>query len=375
MKKQTQSYYAAIDLHSNNLFVAIVDSQGRRIKHARLFCELYEVEKFLKPYQARIAAIAVESTFNWYWLVDGLQDSGYEVLLANPAGLKQYDGLKHADDKSDGVFLADLLRLGILPTGYILERKLRAVRDLLRRRASHVAKRTALVLSLRNLQMRTRSRCVISSRQMAHGHQKELVELFDDPAEKLTADVQKTHIDAFAKSIARIEKHVLLTARKLPHYEQLLAVPGIGKILAMTIALEVGDIGRFRSAEHFASYARMVKAVRMSNGKNKGENNRKCGNRYLGWACIEAANFIRRYDERAKRWHARKAAKTNPIVATKALGCKLAKAAWYILKEGSMYDGDRLFGPGKQPGGAAAADESGRASTSQKKGLNKESIA
>ncbi len=368
--KKALSYYAAIDLHSNNLVIAIVDAQGRRIKDARLFCELYEVEKFLQPYRSRIATVAVESTFNWYWLVDGLQDLGYEVVLANPAALVQYDGLKNADDKSDAFFLADVLRLGIMPQGYVGDRRLRAVRDLLRRRASLVARRTALSLSLRNLQMRTRGNCPISTVHIQKGRAQELVDLFDDPAEKMTAEIQKAHIDAFGRSIARIEKHVLASARALPRFAQLSRVPGIGKILAMTIVLEIGDIGRFPSPEHFASYCRMVKATRTSNGKKKSENNRKCGNRYLAWAFIEAANFIRRYDTRAQRWHDRKAAKTNPVIAKKALGCKIAKTVWYILTHGSEYDGERLFGPEKNRGTAQANHENfGRASTSQNKGL------
>ena len=155
----------------------------------------------------------MESTFNWYWLVDGLEDLGYRVLLAKPAELTQYDGLKHADDQSDAFFLAELLRLGILPTGYVCERKLRAVRDLLRRRAGLVAKRTALILSLRNLQLRTKGSALESSLlKSASAH--DLVSQFEDPAEKLTADVQKTHIDAFSRSILRIENHVLKIASK-----------------------------------------------------------------------------------------------------------------------------------------------------------------
>lgn len=372
MKKKAHVYYVAIDLHSNNLFAAIVDAQGRRIKHARLFCELYEVEKFLQPWRAQIAAIALESTFNWYWLADGLQDLGYRVVLANPAALVQYDGLKHADDKSDAFFLAQLLRLGILPTGYIAERKLRAVRDLLRRRASLVAQRTALTLSLRNLQMRTKGHCPMpSSRLQRQGESQELIDLFEEPAEKMTAEIQKTHIDALGRSIARIEKHVQQSTRQLPHCAQLTSVPGIGKILAMTILLEVGEITRFKSAENFASYARMVKAARLSNGKKKGENNAKCGNRYLSWAFIEASHFIRRYDERAARWHARKVARTNKIIATKALGCKLAKTVWYILSRGCQYDGERLFGPSKSRGPAleGGAKTLGEHPKSQKKGL------
>jgi transposase len=161
----------------------------------------------------------------------------------------------------------------------------------------------------------------------------------------------------------------------LPGYKALQSVPGIGRILAMTILLEVGDIRRFASAEHFASYARMVKASRRSNGRMKAENNRKCGNRYLAWSFIEAANFIRRYDVRAQRWHDRKAARTNAIIARKALGCKVAKTVWHILTHGCAYDGDRLFGPATAerapaPARAQAAEPSPRrASASQNAGL------
>jgi transposase len=115
LKAYASGFTVRPDLHSNNLFVAIIDAQGRRIKDGRLFCELHEIEKFLRPYRSRIVSIAVESTFNWYWLVDGLQDLGYQVLLAKPAELTQYDGLKHADDQSDAFFLAELLRLGTCP--------------------------------------------------------------------------------------------------------------------------------------------------------------------------------------------------------------------------------------------------------------------
>jgi transposase len=155
---------------------------------------------------------------------------------------------------------------------------------------------------------------------------------------------------------------VLASARAFANFDRLGGVPGIGRILAMTIVLEVGDIRRFSSAEKFASYCRMVKSARTSNGKKKGENNAKCGNRYLAWAFVEAANFIRRYDPRAQRWHDRKAAKTHPVLAKKALGCKIAKAVWHILAEGSEYDGERLFGPGKSAGAAPATSRGARAS-------------
>jgi transposase len=146
-----------------------------------------------------------------------------------------------------------------------------------------------------------------------------------------------------AKSIGRVEKAVLACAREIPLYEKLLTLPGVGRILGMTITLEVGDIKRFQSDGQFASYCRLVDATRWSNGKPKGDNNAKCGNKYLAWAFVEAANFARRYDERCRRWYDRKAAKTNPILATKALGCKLAKAAWHMMSEQSNYNEQRMF--------------------------------
>src|SRR3954454_19779693 len=104
-------YFAGIDLHSNNLMVGIVDQAGKRIKHKKLDCNLDQVVGFLKPFKEQLRSAAVESTFNWYWLVDGLKAAGYPVVLANPVAIDQYDGLKHADDKSDAFFLAELQRL------------------------------------------------------------------------------------------------------------------------------------------------------------------------------------------------------------------------------------------------------------------------
>ena len=142
---------------------------------------------------------------------------------------------------------------------------------------------------------------------------KEAPKLYEHPANQLIAQVQAEHIQALAKSISRIEKAVLACAREIPLYERLLTIPGIGRILGMTITMEVGDIQRFKTDGDFASYCRMVDAKRLSNGKCKGENNQKCGNKYLAWAFVEAANFARRYDENCRRWYDRKAAKTSKV--------------------------------------------------------------
>ncbi len=333
---------AGIDLHSNNIMVGIVDGEGKRLAHQKLPCELKRILEFLAPFKKRLRRLAVESTYNWYWLVDGLQGAGYPVVLANPAKITQYSGLKHADDKSDAFFLAELLRLEILPTGYVYDAQRRPVRDLLRRRMSLVHQRTALMLSFKSLFTRT------TGEQMSLGRLKTLAvaqaqALYEHPANQLIAGLQIHHIEQLDASIGRLEKAVLNVARELPYYPQLKTLPGVGIILGLTITMEIGDIQRFAGPGQFASYCRTVAAQCSSNGKPKGENNGKCGNKYLSWAFVEAANFAKRYDEPCRQWYERKAAKTSQVVATKALACKLAKAAWHLVAEQTDYEPGRMF--------------------------------
>src|SRR5713101_27304 len=146
---------AGIDLHSNNLVAAVMDMDGKRLACQRLECRLKDVDGFLAPFKKRLEQVAVESTYNWYWLVDGLQASGYPVVLANPAAMQQYSGIKNAGDTNDAFFIAEQSRLKILPTGYIYDAELRPVRDLLRRRMLLVRQRTALMLSFKSLYTRT----------------------------------------------------------------------------------------------------------------------------------------------------------------------------------------------------------------------------
>ena len=334
---------AGMDLHSNNVVIGIMDVDGKRVASQKLPCDLKGVVKFLAPFKKRLEQIAVESTYNWYWLVDGLQALNYPVVLANPAAMEQYSGIKHADDTNDAFFLAELLRLKILPTGHIYDAQLRPVRDLLRRRLTLVHHRTGLMLSFKSLYTRT------TGQEMTLGELKDLEvkqaqELYHHPANQFIAGIQIKHIDQLTESVQKIEKVVLASARELPYYPKLTTLPGVGKILGMTITMEVGDIKRFADSGNFASYCRTVEAQRISNSKKKGENNSKCGNKYLAWAFVEAANFARRYDEQCRKWYDRKAAKTSNVIATKALACKLAKAAWHLMAQETDYDGKRMFG-------------------------------
>jgi transposase len=150
-------------------------------------------------------------------------------------------------------------------------------------------------------------------------------------------------VHTLSGEIERLEREVLGQVRLAAQFEPLLSIPGVGRILALAIMLETGEIERFESVGNFASYARCVQTKRMSNDKKKGEGNSKCGNKYLAWAFVEAANFAVRYNARIKRFHQRKTAKTNQIVATKAVAHKLARAAYHVMRERVPFDETRAF--------------------------------
>ena len=308
----------------------------------KLPCDLGRVAAALKPFKNRLDTVAVESTYNWYWLVDGLQDYGYKVVLANPAKITQYDGLKHGDDKSDAFFLAELLRLNILPTGHICDRELRPVRDLLRRRMGLVHKRTSVMLSLKSLYTRMTGK-QMELRRLKELEPRQAESLFDHPADQLIARLDLQLLEQLNQSITQIEKTILAVVKHFPSYQVLQTMPGVGIILGLTITLETVDPKRFATAGDYASYCRCVDSQRLSNGKKKGENNGKCGNKYLAWAFVEAANFAPRHDEHCRKFYDRKAAQVNQMVATKALACKLAKAAWHMMSDNAAFDVKRIF--------------------------------
>ena len=336
--------HCAVDLHGDNGFYGIMDTEGKRVFKKRLPNDLGKVLEALQPYrEALVDGIVVESTFNWYCLVDGLNAHGYGARLANPAAMEQYDGLKNADDETDAFFLAELSRLGILPEGYIYPREERPVRDLLRRRLLLVHQKTAHTLSFQNLIARERGE-QISSNRIQKLWPEEVKEFFSD--ERLVL-MGRTNIEAIRfldGQIKEIEKVVMAEVKLRPEYEKLLTVPGIGKILAFTIMLETGDINRFKKVGNYSSYCRCVKSSRLSNQKKKGENNRKNGNKYLSWAYVEAANFIRRYCPEAKRWYQRKLRRSKQVVATKALASKICKACYFIMKDQVDFDVKKIFG-------------------------------
>ena len=335
--------YAGIDLHSNNSVVSVIDEQDRVVAEKRLPNEIEGIVVLLAAFKRALVGVVVESTFNWYWLVDGLMAAGFRVHLAHPAAIVQYEGLKRTGDAHDARWLAHLLRLKILREGYIYPRQARGVRDLMRRRMQLVQSRSRQLLAMQTQLMRSTGRSLSSAQLKGTQAAAQLQGLVDDANVASALRANLAVAQALSGEIERLEREILAQVRLAAQFEPLLSVPGIGKILGLCIMLETGEIERFAKVGNFASYARCVDSERVSNGKKKGEGNAKCGNRYLAWAFVEAAHFAVRYNARIKRFYERKAAKTNPMVAIKAVAHKLARAAYHVMRTHERFEEARAF--------------------------------
>jgi len=334
--------YVGMDLHATNTYVGMVDEENTVLYKQRFRNELPLILSALDPFKKDIQGIVVESTFNWYWLVDGLMAEGYRVHLANVSAIKQYEGLKQIDDRRSAFWLANLLRLGILPTGYIYPKEERPTRDLLRKRLQLVRHRTSHVLSVKNILARNLG-LRMKSEDVKKITDAEVKRFFPDREMQTMVLSSVGLIRHLEDQISAIENMITKKLKVRKEFAKLMTVPGIGKILTLTIMLEVGDIHRFPTVGDYSSYCRCVKSIRTSAGKIIGYGNRKNGNKYLSWAYIEAAHAARRFHEMVRSYYEKKMARTNRIVAIKALSHKLTRASYYVLRDQVDYDPARLF--------------------------------
>ena len=345
MKPETSTtqLYCGMDLHSNNVYCGIIDQTGARLAGKRLPLDIEQIVAFLAPYRDELVDIVVESTYNWYWLVDGLQEFGYAVRLANPAETGRYSGMKHSDDKTDAFWLAEMSRLGILPVGYIYPKDMRPVRDMFRKRLLLVRQHGQTLMSLQTMIAQSAAQ-TISCSKLSTWTLKNVSACFEDAHLQKTAGCLLEVARKQAHVIGDLEAHAGKMVKLSGRWRRLLSAPGIGEILGATTMLETGPIDRFKSVGNYASYIRGVKSEKWSNNRKKGVGNRKNGNKYLAWAFVEAAQHAQRHYPEIRAWFERKMRKKNRAVAIKALSCKLAKALYYILRDDVEFDMKKMFG-------------------------------
>ena len=315
-------FYCGIDLSARTSQVCVIDEGMSVLVQEKVTNELHRITGLIEPYKESLQAV-VESSFNWYWLVDGLQEAGYDVCLAHPFGLYMITAAKVKTDRRDAFALAKLLKAGMIPEAYIYPKEHRSVRDLIRRRSRLVRLRAEEYGSLRRMLMRygildhTRN-------DIKRAIEQDIELWFKDRVIQLHARQELRRIWLYTEQIRSLEQVIHQAAKNRPEFDLLLSVPGLGNILALTILYETGDISRFESARHFSSYCRLVPGIAQSGASSR-----------------RGRPKIRRSFDRHVRRHRGRGAK---LVAYNIIGHKLAQAVYHILRDGSEYKEELLFG-------------------------------
>jgi transposase len=308
--------------------------------------DLQMIIDLIKPYKGSLECV-VESTFNWYWLVDGLKEAGFDICLAHTPGLFMITGAKVKTDRRDALALAKLLRAGMIPKAYIYPKETRPVRDLVRRRIRVVNMRAAEYTSLRRL-LYQQGNLEHSRNDIKLALEEDIESLFTNRWLQLNARHELERIRLYTGQIREMEREIHQTVKGSKEYERLLIVSGIGKTLAITIFYEIGEITRFPSGHEFSSYCRVIPGVAQSGASVKRGRGSKQGNRYLKWAFSQAAVYAVRGNEKIRRVYQRQVrrhrGKGEKLIANNIIAHKLALAVYHILRDGTDYTEEMLFG-------------------------------
>lgn len=336
-------YYCGIDLHATMMYVCITDESGTVLLHKNLRTNPQEFTRVIEPYTEDLA-VAVECVFVWYWIADLCARLGVTFVLGHALYMKAIHGGKVKNDRIDSKKIAGLLRSGMLPQAYAYPKRMRSTRDLLRRRLYLVRRHAELQAHIQNT--RHQYNMPAFSKQISRACNRiGIADIFDDPMVAASVEVDSNLLDALHEQILFIERQIVQQVRDhAPVAVQLLrTIPGVGKILALTILYEIGDIARFPRVGNFISYARLVKCAHESAGKSFSGKNAKIGNAHLKWAFSEAAVLFLRGNPQAKAWHQKLISKYGKAKALSVIAQKLGRTAYIILKRSTPFDRVRFF--------------------------------
>jgi len=327
-------YYCGIDLHTRDSVLCVIDGKDRIHLREKVPNCIFTIVEILDQFSPK-PAVVVEATLNWYWLVDGLQDHGFNVKLTHTYGLRMITGAKVKTDQRDAFTLARLLRLDAIPEAYIYPEEKRPVRDLLRRRAKMVGLRAEAYTSIRTRLLQN-GLYGFSQNAIKKLDALEICEMISHPVIQADMLHELERIAFYSREIEKMEKMVLGSVTKEPLFELLQTIPGVGKILALTIYYEAGQIERFGSAKQFCSYARVVPGVAQSSSVTRRGKGSKQGNPHLKWAFMQAASISVRYYPKVRKFRekhmARRRSKAKRLISMSIVAHKLAIAAYHVMK-------------------------------------------
>ena len=336
-------YYCGIDLHVKTMYICIVDATGQVLVHRNVPSTPEALLATMAPYRADLV-VAAECMFTWYWLADTCAAEGITFVLGHALAMKAIHGGKAKNDKIDSHKIAVLLRGGLLPQAYVYPAAMRSTRDLLRRRSHLVRKRGQLLAHIQNT--RAQYNLPAFEKRLAYpGNRDGVVEHFPDPSVRKSIEVDVVLIDQYDAIVTDLELTIVREAKRHDGdaFHRLRSVPGIGKVLALTILYEIHDIHRFDRVQEFASYARLVKCQKQSGGKTLGTSGAKMGNVHLKWAFSEAAVLFLRHTKEGKKLLAGMVKKHGKGKALSILAHKIGRAVYYMLSRGTVFSMEKFL--------------------------------
>ncbi len=335
---KAHAYYCGIDLHARWMYLCVLDQQGEVLLHRNLRACPEAFLKAIEPFRQDLV-VAVECIFTWYWLADLCAQQGIEFVLGHALYMKAIHGGKAKNDRIDSQKIAVLLRGGMIPVAYVYPPQMRSTRDLLRRRTYLMRKRAELLTHVQHTNSQY-NLPEIGKKIAYKANRAGVAERFSDPAVQTSIETDLALIGFYDTLLNQLE--LFITRQAKDHDSQafylLRTVPGIGKILALTILYEIHQIARFPRVQEFVSYGRLVKCSRQSAGKNYGFSGKKIGNVHLKWAFSEAAVLFLRHNPKGQQLLARLEKKHGKEKALTVLAHKLARAVYFMLRREKAFD-------------------------------------
>ena len=330
--------YCGVDLHARTMYLCVTDHDGRKLLHEDIPATRDDFLRAVAPHRDGLV-VACECMFAWYWLADACAEQGIPFVLGHALDMRAIHGTKTKNDKVDSEKIAHLLRTGLLPQAYVYPAEMRATRDLLRRRG-HLVRRRAEALTHVQIIHGQYNVAAATGKLRYAANRAGVLDRFADEAVRRTLGVDLALAEHLDGQIAELETYLAAQAKvdDLPNFYRLRSIPGVGKVLALTILYEVGDIRRFDDAGRFLSYARLVRPAKESAGKRVGTSSRKMGNAHLKWAFREAAALMTRHVPAAREFAARKARAHGKGKAQAILAAKLGRAVYVMLRRGIPFD-------------------------------------
>lgn len=336
-------HYCGIDLHVKTMYVCIPDSTGQVLVHRNVTATPAAFLEIIAPYRDDVV-VAAECMFTWYWLADVCASEDIRFVLGHALAMKAIHGGKAKNDKLDSFKIATLLRGGLLPQAYVYPAGMRSTRDLLRRRLHLVRKRGQLLAHIQNT--RAQYNLPDFERRLAYPANRDgVADRFPDASVRKTVEVDLALLERYDTLITDLELTLVRLAKQhdADAFHRLRSVPGIGKVLALTILYEIHDITRFDRVQEFASYARLVKGRRQSGGKMLGTSGAKMGNVHLKWAFSEAAVLFLRHCAGGKKLLAAIEKKHGKGKALSILAHKIGRAVFYILARRTVFSREKFM--------------------------------